>query len=59
MPGTYSVPGTHVMTPKSAIIELQQEQALQDCECQSNGGYQGHQTAFWRLQGLSRLNNLF
>ena len=38
---------------KSAIIELQQEQALQDRECQSSRGYKGHQTAFWRLQGLS------
>ena len=43
-------------TCESEIIELQQEQALQDCECQGNGGYQGHQTAFWRLQGLSQFN---
>ena len=45
-----------VMITKSAIVEFQQEQALQNCECQSNGGYQSYQTAFWRLQGLSEFN---
>ena len=44
------------LTTKSTITELQQKQALQNCECQSNGGYQGYQTALWCLQGLSKAN---